>query len=70
MEGMLLDEPFQQNKLGDDAHVVDTFYKNLKYTSTTPLFGLVQEFAKYIQLGTTILPYNLKKCMVCKTHVS
>jgi hypothetical protein len=41
MEGMLLDA-FQQNELGDDIDVIDTFYEILKYASTTPLFGPVQ----------------------------
>jgi hypothetical protein len=40
MEGMLLDA-FQQNELGDDVDVVDTFYENLKSASTTLIFGLV-----------------------------
>jgi hypothetical protein len=41
MEGMLLDA-FQQNELGDDIDVVDTFFESLKSASTTPLFGRVQ----------------------------
>jgi hypothetical protein len=60
MEGMLLDV-FQKNKLGDDDDVVDTFYKILKYASTTSLFGPIQEYARYTQLGTTMLLYNLKE---------
>jgi hypothetical protein len=59
MEGMLLDA-FQQNELGDDVDVVDTFSENLKYASTTPLFGLVHESTGSTQLWTTMLMYNLK----------
>jgi hypothetical protein len=48
-------------KNGDNnVDVIDTFYENLKYASTTPLFGLVQESARSTQLGTTILLYKLK----------
>lgn len=35
MEGMLLDE-FEQDQIGDDAHIAETF-KSLKYAST-PLY--------------------------------
>jgi hypothetical protein len=59
MERMLLDA-FQQNELGDDVDVVDTFYESLKHASTTPLFGPMQGFARSTQLGTTMLLYNLK----------
>ncbi len=38
MEGVLLDA-FQNNELGDDAHITNTFFECLKYASTTPLFG-------------------------------
>jgi hypothetical protein len=38
METMLLDA-FQNDELGDDAHITDTFFEILKYASTTPLFG-------------------------------
>ena len=34
MEGMLLDA-FQQNELGDDIDITDTFFESLKYASTT-----------------------------------
>jgi hypothetical protein len=40
VEGVLLDE-FHQNELGNETDVVDTFYENLKYASTTPLFSPV-----------------------------
>jgi hypothetical protein len=42
MEGMLLDA-FQQNELGDDTDFIYTFYENMKFSSTTPLFGSVQQ---------------------------
>jgi hypothetical protein len=38
METMLLDA-FQNDELGDDAHINDTIFESLKYASTTPLFG-------------------------------
>jgi hypothetical protein len=46
MEGMLL-HAFQQNELGDDVDVVDTFFESLKFASTTPLFGRVQGVKVY-----------------------
>jgi hypothetical protein len=58
MEGMLL-HAFQQNELGDDIDVIDTFFESLKYASTTPLFGRVQR-SRSTQLGTKVLLYNLK----------
>ena len=58
MEGILLDS-FQQNELGDDADVVDTFFEILKSTSTTPLFG--RQGSRSTQIGTTMLLYNLKQ---------
>jgi hypothetical protein len=57
MKIMLLDA-FQNDELGDDAHIIDTFFKNLKYASTTPLFGPSR--SKSTQLGITMLLYNLK----------
>jgi hypothetical protein len=56
MEGMLLNA-FQQDELGDDAHIINTFFKSLKSASTTPLFG---HGSRSTQLGTTMLLYNLK----------
>ena len=38
MYAMLLDA-FHDNDLVDDAHATDTYFKNLKSTVTTPLFG-------------------------------
>jgi hypothetical protein len=38
MEGMLLDA-FQKKQLGDEDDIVDTLFENLKYASTTPIFG-------------------------------
>ena len=58
MEGMLL-YAFQQNELGDETDVVDTFYENLKSASTTPLFGRLQG-SRSTQLGTQMLLYNSK----------
>ena len=57
MGGMLLDA-FQKNELGDDVDIDDTFFENLKYPSTTPLFG--HGPLRSTQLGTTMLLYNLK----------
>jgi hypothetical protein len=57
MEEMLLDA-FQQNELGDDVDVVDTFFESLKSTSTSPLFG--RYGPRSTQLGTTMLLYNFK----------
>ena len=37
-EAMFLDA-FQNDELGDDASIIDTVFKSLKYLSTTPLFG-------------------------------
>ena len=37
-EAMFLDA-FQNDELGDDASIIDTIFKSLKYLSTTPLFG-------------------------------
>ena len=39
METMLLDAFQNDDQLGDDAHIVDTFFESLKFASTTPLFG-------------------------------
>ena len=39
MEIMLLDEFQNDDQLGDDAHIADTFFESLKFASTTPLFG-------------------------------
>jgi hypothetical protein len=38
METMLL-VAFQNDELGDDAHITDTFFERMKSSSTTPLFG-------------------------------
>jgi hypothetical protein len=59
MDVMFLDS-FQENELGDDVDVVDTFFESLKFASTTPLFGRVQGSAGSTQLGTTMLLYKLK----------
>jgi hypothetical protein len=58
MDTMFLYE-FQNDDLGDGAHLTDTFFKILKYDSTTPLFRPNQ--SKSTQLGTIILLYNLKE---------
>ena len=59
METMLLDAFQNDDQLGDDAHIADTFFESLKFSSTTPLFGPGSQ-SKYTQLGTTMLLYNLK----------
>ena len=38
METMLLDVFENDDQLGDDAHIIDTFFKRLKFASTTPIF--------------------------------
>ena len=58
MDEMLLDA-FQNDELGDDAHITNTLFERLKFASTTPVFGLGGK-SKSIQLGTTIFLYNLK----------
>jgi hypothetical protein len=57
VETILLDA-FQNDELGDDAHITDTFFKSLKYASTNPLFGPSR--SNSTQLGTSSLLYNLK----------
>ena len=59
LETMLLDAFQNDDQLGDDAHITDTFFKSLKFASTTPLFGPSGQ-SKSTQLGTTMLLYNLK----------
>ena len=39
METMLLDAFHNDDQLGDDVHIADTFFESLKFASTTPLFG-------------------------------
>ena len=38
MDTMLLYAFQNDDQLGDDAHIADTFFKSLKFASTTPLF--------------------------------
>jgi hypothetical protein len=59
METMLLDS-FQNNELGDDAHINDTIFERLEYASIIPLFGPSAQ-SKSTQLGTTMLLYNMKE---------
>ena len=59
METMLLDAFQNNDQLGDDSHIADTFFESLKFSSTTPLFRLGGQ-SKSTQLGTTMLLYNLK----------
>ena len=59
MEKMLLDAFQNDDQLGVDAHITDTFFESLKFSSTTPLFGPDGQ-SKSTQLGTTMLWYNLK----------
>lgn len=49
MEVMFLDA-FQNDELGNDAHINDTLFKSLKSASTTPPFGLGGK-SKSTQLG-------------------
>ena len=63
METMLLDAFQNDDQLGDDAHIIDTFFDGLKFDSTTPLFGPSGQ-SKSTQLGTTMLLYNLKSNFV------
>jgi hypothetical protein len=58
METMLLNA-FQNDELGDDAHISDTIFESLKVASTTPLFGPSAQ-SKSTHLGTTMLLYNMK----------
>ena len=39
METIFLDTFQNDDHLGDDAHITDTFFESLKFASTTPLFG-------------------------------
>ena len=59
METMFLDAFQNDDQLGDDAHIADTFFEILKCASTTPLFGPSGQ-SKSTQLGTKTLLYNLK----------
>ena len=56
METMLLYTFKNDDQLGDDAHIANTFFESLKFASTTPLFNQ----SKSTQLGTTMLLYKLK----------
>ena len=59
METMLLYAFQNDDQLGDDAHIADTFFESLKFASTIPLFGPGSQ-SKSTYLGTTMLLYNLK----------
>ena len=59
METMLLDAFQNDDQLGDDAHIADTFFESLKFASNTPLFGPSGQ-SNSTQLGTMMLLYNLK----------
>ena len=60
METMLLDAFQNDDKLGDDAHIADTFFESLKFASTTPLFGPSGQ-SNSTELGTMMLLYSLKE---------
>ena len=60
METMLLDAFQNDDQLGDDAHIADTFFESLNFASTTPLFTPSGQ-SNSTQLGTTMLLYNLEK---------
>jgi hypothetical protein len=55
-EGILL-QTFYQNEPRDYVDIVDTFFENMKSTSTAPLFG---HGSRSTQLGETMSLYNLK----------
>ena len=59
MEAILLDAFQNNDQLGDDAHIANTFFEILKFYSTTLLFGPSGQ-SKSTQLGTKMLLYNLK----------
>ena len=59
MEIILLDAFQNDDQLGDDAHIADTFFESLKFASTTPLFEPSGQ-SKSTQLGTTMLLYKFK----------
>ena len=59
METMLLDAFQNDDQLGDDAHIADTFFESLKCASTTPLFGPGSQ-SKSTLLGKNMLLYTLK----------
>ena len=70
MERMLLDALKNDDQaLGDDAHIADTFFASLKFSSNTPLFGVGSQ-SKSTQLGKTMLLYKLKQIFSCRMHVS
>jgi hypothetical protein len=56
MEGMML-HAFNQNELGDDIYIIDTFFEIMKSDFTTPIFG---HGSRSTQIGTKMLLYNLK----------
>ena len=56
MDGILLNS-FQLDELENNANVFNSFFKILKFASTTPLFG---HRSRSNQLGKTMLLYNLK----------
>ena len=59
MEKMLLDAFQNDDQIGDDAHITDTFFESIKFASTTPLFGPGDQL-KSTPLRTMMLLYNLK----------
>ena len=60
METMLLDAFQNDDQLGVDAHLANTFFESLKFASTTPLFGPGGQ-SKSTYLGKMMLLYNLKE---------
>ena len=57
MEGML-QHAFQQNELGEDVDIVDTFFEIQESTTNAPLFG--HALSRSAQLKTKNLLHNLK----------
>ena len=54
MEAILLDAFQDDDQLGEDAHFGDTFFKSLKFSSTTRPFGLGGQ-SNSTHLRTTML---------------
>ena len=54
METILLDAFQNDDQLGDNAHIADTFSESLKFAYTTPFFGPGGQ-SKSTQLGTMMV---------------
>ena len=56
---MLLDAFQNDDQVGDDADISDTFFESLKFSSTTPLFGPGGQ-SNSTHFQTMLLLYKLK----------